>query len=469
MFWSNGTIACVHQRHNKMVGRTLKQYRVDAPLGKGGMGEVFRAHDTKLNRSVAIKILSPELTRDAVRRQRFLREAQAAARVNHPAIGQVYDVDEEEEVTFIAMELVEGKTVRQLILDRDLDHLASLDIAIQVADGLAKAHEAGIIHRDIKPSNVVRSTDGHAKILDFGLVKLLQPDASSDTPAHGFAAIDTACTTEPGLAIGTVSYMSPEQAKGEALDHRSDIFSLGIMMYEMATWQLPFQGNNPVGTMHALVFDEPPAMRSIRQSIPDGLERVVARCLRKRSEDRYPDARTLANELRTLRQDIESGRLRPGSSADHLLTTISSIRELPPSTFAWYGTGAIALALAIVLFFKSIDPGGLLAAAVVGLLFYRYVRNRPQEMLRRFVRATGKMPEVRLITFKDGQLTVHVDRAGAQLYDRINNRLAACNRKLFFGKAMTVAVRTDRPREEIQQALGESGVHYVREDVTEQS
>jgi len=450
-----------------MLGRTLKQYRIDATLGKGGMGEVFRAHDTKLNRPVALKILSPELTRDNARRQRFLREAQAAARVNHPAIGQVYDVDQDGEITFIAMELVEGKTVRQLILDRDLDHLASLDIAIQVADGLAKAHEAGIIHRDIKPSNVVRSTDGHAKILDFGLVKLLQQDAASNTPEVGFSVIDTACTTEPGLAIGTVSYMSPEQAKGESMDHRSDIFSLGIMIYEMATWRLPFSGNSPVSTMHAIVFGEPPAMCAIRQSIPAGLEPIVARCLRKRAEDRFPDTRILANELRTLRQDIESGRLHSVSVADYFRNAVSSIRELPVSNVAWYAVGAVVVTLSVVLFFKSIDLGRFFAVAVISLLFYRYVRNRPHEMLRRFVRAIGKMPEVRLITFRDGQLTVYVDRAGALLYDRINDRLAACNRKIYFGKAMTVAVRTDPPRDEIQQALSESGVHYVREDVIE--
>lgn len=452
-----------------MLGRTLKQYRIDASLGKGGMGEVFRAHDTKLNRAVALKILSPELTRDTGRRQRFLREAQAAGRVNHPAIGQIYDMDEDAGVAFIAMEFVEGKTVRQLILDRELDHLASLDIAIQVADGLAKAHEAGIIHRDIKPSNVVRSNDGHAKILDFGLVKLLQPDDTSNHPDAEFAVIDTACTTEPGLAIGTVSYMSPEQAKGEPLDPRTDLFSLGIMIYEMATWRLPFAGNSPVATMHSIVFDEPPAMCGIRQSIPAGLEPIVARCLRKRAEDRYLDARTLADELRRLRQDIESGRLRSVSVADHVRSAVNSIREIPLPNAAGYAVGVVAVTISVVLFFKSIDLGGFFAVAVIGLLLYRYVRNRPHEMLRRFVRAIGKMPEVRLITFRDGQVTVYVDRAGAQLYDRINDRLTACNRKLYFGKAMTVAVRTDRPREEIQQALNESGVHYVRADALEPS
>jgi serine/threonine protein kinase len=452
-----------------MIGHTLKHYRIDAPLGKGGMGEVFRAHDTKLNRSVALKVLSPELTRDVGRRQRFLREAQAAARVNHPAIGQVYDVDEEGEVTFIAMELIEGRTVRQLILERDLDCLAAVDIAIQVAEGLAKAHAAGIIHRDIKPSNIVRSNDGHVKILDFGVVKLLQPAVCPDSATPEMPAIDTGCTTEPGLALGTVSHMSPEQSKGESLDFRSDLFSLGVVIYEMITWKLPFQGGNPMSIMHSILFDQPAPMRSIRPNVPPELERIVDRCLEKRADDRYPSAHSLATELRVLRRNLESGKVEHVPLVQQVRVALREIRDVPPSRMAWYSISLASLVAAIVFMVRSAQPGSLLAAGVVGLFVYRYVRNRPLQMLRLFVRRIGRIPEVRMITCKDDQLTVYVDRAGAGLYSRINETLTACNRRLFFGNAMTVAIRTDSPKDELDRALNDTGVHYVRPDVIEKS
>ncbi len=228
-----------------MIGQTLKHYRIDAELGRGGMGVVYRAEDTRLRRPVALKVLSAELTADPDRRRRFLQEARSAARITHPAIAQIYDVDEEAGVTFIAMELVEGRTVRSMIGDRDLDLLSAIDIAIQVAGGLAKAHEAGIVHRDIKSDNVIMSGDGHAKILDFGLAKLLDPSAGQSEETTEISAMQTLAQTQMGVVMGTVAYMSPEQARGRATDHRTDIFSLGVMLYEMATGELPFKGANP--------------------------------------------------------------------------------------------------------------------------------------------------------------------------------------------------------------------------------
>jgi serine/threonine protein kinase len=269
-----------------MIQRSLKHYQIEEALGKGGMGVVYRARDTRLNRFVAIKVLSDQFTSDSERRARFLQEARAACAVNHPAIAQIYDADEEDGVTFIAMEFVEGSTVRRLIKNRELDLLGAVEIAIQITDGLAKAHAAGIIHRDIKSDNVMVTPDGHAKILDFGLAKLdaTEPENGGADPAVTIQ--QTIAATQEGLVVGTIGYMSPEQARGRTLDHRSDLFSLGVVLYEMVTGELPFQGESPLDTLHAIAFDETRPVTSIRANLPVSLHRVVTKCLRKRPEDR---------------------------------------------------------------------------------------------------------------------------------------------------------------------------------------
>ncbi|MCX6928951.1 MAG: serine/threonine-protein kinase, partial [Verrucomicrobia bacterium] len=215
------------------------------------MGVVYRARDLKLQRSVALKVLPADLTADQEQRRRFMLEARAAARISHHAIAQVYDVDEHEGTIFIAMELVEGNTIRTLIDKRELDLLGAIDIAVQVAGGLAKAHAAGILHRDIKPANVIQTPDGHVKILDFGLAKLLNPETSTIMRAGSGDSSSTLAQTQVGLLKGTPAYMSPEQVKGERLDARSDIFSLGVMLFEMTTGEVPFPRATAVETMHA--------------------------------------------------------------------------------------------------------------------------------------------------------------------------------------------------------------------------
>src|SRR5262245_26937140 len=238
-----------------LVGRTLGQYRVEGVLGQGGMGVVYRAQDLKLQRSVAVKMLPPELTADAERRKRFLLEARAAARISHSAIAQVYDVEEHEGVIFIAMELVEGSTVAALIASNELDLLGAIDIALEVAEGLAKAHEMGIVHRDIKPANIILTSDGHPKILDFGLAKLTDPTESTLTIPGGKIEMSTMTQTQVGMVKGTPAYMSPEQVKGAMIDARSDLFSLGVMLFEMATGEVPFRRPTPIETMHAVAFE----------------------------------------------------------------------------------------------------------------------------------------------------------------------------------------------------------------------
>src|SRR6266487_3606555 len=319
-----------------LVGQTLDQYRVEGVLGQGGMGVVYRAHDLKLQRPVALKVLPAELTGDPERRKRFLLEARAAARINHPAIAQVYDVDEHDGTIFIAMELVEGKTVQDVIGGRELDLLGAIDITLQVASGLAKAHDAGIVHRDIKPANVIQTPDGHVKILDFGLAKLLDADATTSTFAGGIQNLSTLTQTQVGIVKGTPAYMSPEQIKCEAVDARSDLFSLGVMLFEMATGEVPFQRKTPTEIMHAIAFAKTPAMHSFRPNMPGDFQRIVSRCLEKSPADRYPDARSLIEDLRTLRRKMESGGALPLSLKERIQGAFRRLGDVKPSEYAWW-------------------------------------------------------------------------------------------------------------------------------------
>lgn len=444
------------------AGTSLKQFRLEQLIGAGGMGQVYRAQDTQLHRPVAVKLLSAELTADPQRRQRFLQEARAAARINHPAVAQIFVVDEQDGVTFIAMELVEGKTVRELIQAEELDLLGALEVALQTAEALAKAHDLGIVHRDIKPANVMLTRDGHVKILDFGLAKLLDRGTG---PVVGTAPPPTELTpTQSGVLMGTPAYMSPEQVRGAAVDHRADIFSLGVLLYEMATAQSPFQRVHFVDTLHAVAFDETPPMQSARGPIPDGLQRIVARCLKKRAEDRYPDARTLLYDLRKLRRDTEAGRAPKTPWPQQLADAWEQVRHVPPSRYGWLALGAAGLALALNYSLAKIGLAGALFLALGGLFLYRWVRNRPQRMANWLVRRVARIPEVRLIAIHERQVTVVVDRPVAQLYGRINGRVASCNRKMFFGRPMTATIQHELSTEQFQKLLASPGVQYVREE-----
>jgi serine/threonine protein kinase len=447
-----------------MIGQSLRHYRIDATLGQGGMGVVYRAQDLKLQRPVAIKLLAPGLVQDGERRKRFFQEARAAARITHPAIAQIYDVDEADGVIFIAMELVEGETVRELIRRRELDLLGSIDVAIQVAEGLARAHEAGIVHRDIKPANVILTKDGQAKILDFGLAKLIDA-GEPEGGGEGMSMLSTVTQTRVGTLMGTAAYMSPEQVKGLPVDFRSDIFSLGVTLFEMATWELPFQRNTMMETLHAVAFDETPSIHSVRPNLPLDLQQIISRCLRKRPEDRYPDARTLAQDLRTLRRDTESGRASTFSLRRRVMEALRQLPQLAPRQYGWAAGVLIALGLILYLIVTNVSLGGFIGLSIVGLLVYRHVRNRPQRTLEQFVRKIQHVPEVRLIAVQEHRITVVVDRPVGQLYGRINTQLNICNRKLFFGEPLCVTIRHDLTAPETHAFLTNTGVHYVRDDV----
>ncbi len=456
-----------------MIGRTLKHYAVEELLGKGGMGTVYRARDTRLQRSVALKVLSTELTSDPERRRRFLQEARAAAAINHPAVAQVYDVDDVDGVTFIAMELVEGETVRQLVNQRDLDVMAALEIAVQVGEGLARAHELGIVHRDIKSENIMVTRDGHAKILDFGLAKL-DPLRSHEAAATGtgeehISQIATMAETKPGMVVGTVAYMSPEQARGRQVDYRSDIFSLGVTLYEMATGKLPFRGDSPLDTMHAIAFEETRPVTVLRQDLPGGLQRIISRCLRKRPEDRYPDTHSLVSDLRNLRKDMDSGVSRAVPWGERLRQGVDSMRGA-----RWWKSGrvlaatagtALLVVLLVVSRYFNLTP--VVVLIVLGLWFFQRYRVRGPKLMRKFAAKLARLPEVRVVAFRQDLATVVVDRMQAKVYLRAASLMEAVNGKYFHGRPIRLSVRDDLTPEEFRRMLQEGGILYLRDDVFE--
>src|SRR5918993_772196 len=289
-------------------GRKIGKYQIRSQIGVGGMGEVYLADDTQLDRRVALKILPPDLALKRERMARFVREAKAAAALNHPNIAHIYEIGEEDGLNFIAMEFVEGKTLREKIHQEKADLRKLLKYLQHVASGLAKAHAAGIVHRDLKPDNIMIAKDGYAKILDFGLAKLIEPAGlGSETAASDVATVEYEQHSLPGKLLGTIGYMSPEQAQGKVdeIDHRSDIFSFGCMLYEAITLQRPFHGESKVQSLYRIVYEPAPALRDLNPNAPVDLQRIVRRCLAKDPDERYQAIQDVAIELKELRRELE--------------------------------------------------------------------------------------------------------------------------------------------------------------------
>ncbi len=317
-------------------GARLGPYEIVSFLGAGGMGEVYRAKDTRLLREVAIKVLPAEIASDRERLKRFEREARAASALNHPNIVTIHDIGSSDGVSYIAMELVEGDSLRKLLAGGALAVKKLLPIAAQIADGLARAHEAGIVHRDLKPENVMVGKDGRVKILDFGLAKRRVVPVSPDE-----TATPTETVTDAGVVLGTVGYMSPEQVAGRELDHRSDQFSFGALVYEMATGRRAFQKKTAAETMTAILNEEPEPLAATGPQAPTLLRWVVERCLAKEPEGRYAATRDLARDLATIRDRLSEA----GSGESPLAPRRRRPRAVAPAAVA-----AVLAAMAAVYF-----------------------------------------------------------------------------------------------------------------------
>jgi len=306
-----------------MEKQRLSHFRILAKIGEGGMGLVYKAEDESLRRPVALKVLPPDLVGNAGRRQRFLREAQAAAAVRHPSIAAIYEVGEDGDAVFIAMELVEGRTLRALLEAGPPPVPEALRIVSEIARGLERAHSAGVIHRDLKPDNVMLDSDGAVKILDFGLAKVFE---ASDPAAVSISQLETrgADLTKEGSLVGTVAYMSPEQARGQPVDPRSDLFSLGVLLYELLTGRHPFRGPTPMDTLSAILKERPQSPSGVNPQLPPGLLRVLDRLLAKEPEGRPATAKTLLEELDAAGRQVQGPQ--PAVAGE---STLRSIAVLP--------------------------------------------------------------------------------------------------------------------------------------------
>src|SRR5436853_3485424 len=325
-------------------GTKLGRYEIRSKIGEGGMGEVYLAEDTQLHRKVALKILTAEFAAHSDRMRRFKQEAMAAAALNHPNIAHIYEVGDDQAVHFIAMEFVDGITLRQLIHEPKAELRKLLRYLQHVAEGLAKAHAAGIVHRDLKPDNIMITRDGHAKILDFGLAKLIEQIKPPTVSAEELSAMPTALMPQhslPGMVIGTIGYMSPEQAQGRVneIDHRSDIFSFGCILFEAITHQRPFDGKDALDSLHKIVHSPTPQIKDFKAEAPDELQKIVRRCLAKDPEERYHSIKDVAIELKELRRELADSALltttgisAPGSEMSRPSGDIVPYRTEAPTT-----------------------------------------------------------------------------------------------------------------------------------------
>jgi eukaryotic-like serine/threonine-protein kinase len=321
------------------VGARLGQYEIVSLLGAGGMGEVFRARDTKLNRDVAIKVLPGTVADDPERRERFEREARTIAALNHPNIVTIHAIEHSGDTAFIAMELVEGRPLSETIPRAGVPLGKLLKIAIPVADAVVAAHQKGITHRDLKPANIMIGSgdqEGRVKVLDFGLAKLTNTSPISDAPT----VVPTALATGEGRILGTVAYMSPEQAEGKSIDGRSDLFSLGIILYEMATGDRPFKGDTSISIISSIVKDTPASLTEVNPALPRDLARIVRRAIAKDPEKRYQTAKDLRNDLEELKASLDSGELIAESAPSSAASGADKTR-----IWRWTAIGAVVVAI----------------------------------------------------------------------------------------------------------------------------
>jgi serine/threonine protein kinase len=372
-----------------LIGQTFSHYRILSKLGGGGMGVVYEAEDTRLGRRVALKFIPEHLAGDAKSLERFSREARAASLLNHPHICTIHDIQDNNGQPFIVMEKLEGESLKQRIHGKAMDTEQLLDIAVQAADALSASHAKGIVHRDIKPANIFLTPGGQVKILDFGLAKLAKDKVGTSTDSSLEDSL-----TQVGVIAGTAVYMSPEQARSEDLDVRSDIFSFGVVLYEMATGKKPFTGSNVVTTLHAVIHTKPASPLSLNTELPTALGDIIGRAMEKDRDQRYQNASEMKEDLQRLKKEAESGHVRTGMHSIMPLRVVRETFQRANPKLNWIIAGLAAVLVTVLVsmgvwWFKHRIPRGTVQASshTIAVLPLENIKNDSENEFLRFALA----------------------------------------------------------------------------------